>query len=263
MSIWRLPRVLQPKARSKVAFIHIPKCAGSSINWHLKKHLGSARSGGALMINAAENKERGIQPSLQQRKAAGFIAGHCGWSDVSDLRESHYLFTVLRDPVARVVSFYDFCRNHVNVSDAPFFPIKASKDLSFEEFCRSDDPAVRMFVDNVQARTLATTYMDCTDRSAEGWERMATETLEALDFVAISEKLGQHLPLICDDIGISRPKRNVRRNVRSGGAEQQTPSLTEAREVLKERVAIDQKIYELGKEIAEKRCADRERARKV
>lgn len=239
------------RTRTKIAFLHIPKCAGTSVNWHLKKHLGSARSGRAVMLNAIEMKMSGQRPTPEQIRAAPFVAGHCGWEDIAGLANTHFRFTVLRKPVERTLSFYDFCRSLPSEKSAPHFPIRAAQTLSFEEFCSADDPAIRMFVDNVQARTLARSYLSLYDDLPEDWQSIARTNLTALDFVAISEKLDAHLPALCRRTGLPTPKQSVKRNVRSA-TNANLPSLERAHDILAERISADQRLYELGLELAER-----------
>ena len=245
-----LNELLGRQAARKVVFIHIPKCAGSSINWHFKKNFGSARSGRTQMVNSIRILRTGEGPSEEALGAAQFVAGHCGWDDVHSLAESHFRFTVLRDPVARTLSFYDFCRTHVAERDAPFFPINAAKELSFEAFCRSDDPAIRMFVDNVQARTLANSYTRLYDEQPQDWEAVAERHLRALDFVTVSEQLDRQLPTLCAEIGLPAPAATVRRNMRKRTEKRDLPSPEVAAEILGDRIAADQRLYKIAVQLA-------------
>ncbi len=248
---WVLNEILGGQNTRRVVFIHIPKCAGSSINWHFKKNFGSARSGRTQMLNAIRVLRTGERPSEDALRSAKFVAGHCGWDDVSKLSDSHFCFTVLRDPVERTLSFYDFCRNHVSEKSAPFFPIQAAQNLSFEDFCTSDDPSIRMFVDNVQARTLASNYTRLYDDQPKDWETLAEHHLRALDFVTVSEKLDAHLPILCARIGLRAPRRTVRRNVRIQKEKRDLPSPEVAAEMMGERMAADQRLYNIAVDLAE------------
>lgn len=246
-----LAELLGRNTGRKVVFIHIPKCAGSSINYHFKKNFGSARSGRTQMVNSIRIARTGERPTDEALKSARFVAGHCGWDDVQQLSDTHFCFTVLRDPVERTLSFYDFCRNEVAEQDALFFPIKATKQLSFEAFCRSDDPSIRMFVDNVQARTLANSYTRLYDAQPQDWEALAEQHLRALDFVTVSEKLDAHLPALCAQIGLPAPRTTVRRNVRKAKEQSDLPSYEAAAAILGDRIAADQRLYEIGIQLAE------------
>lgn len=243
---WHIPNLLRRPPATKVAFIHIPKCAGSSINWHFKKHLGSARSGRTQMVNAIVNKQTGQTVDTSALRQAPFVAGHCGWDDVALLADTHLRFTVLRDPVARTLSLYDFLRDLPAESHAPYFPVAAAKQMSFAEFCTSDDPAIRVFVDNVQARTLASCYTKLDQELCETWRDKAEAHLRALDFVALSETLDEDLQDLCARAGIPAPKRSIRKNVRRA-SKADLPTPEEAAELLGPRIAVDQKLYDMAR----------------
>ncbi len=246
-----LTEILGMQNARKVVFIHIPKCAGSSINWHFKKNLGSARSGRTQMLNAIRIARTGERPCDDALRSAQFVAGHCGRDDVRNLSQSHFCFTVLRNPVERTLSFYDSCRNLDSEKRAPFFPIAAAKELSFEAFCNSSEPSIRMFVDNVQTRTLANCYTRLYDQQLDDWEAQAEKHLKDLDFVTVSEKLDVHLPHLCEMIGLPAPKRTVRRNVRKKKENCDLPDLQAAAKILGERVEADQRLYKIALQLAQ------------
>ena len=97
-------------ATRPAAYLHIPKCAGTSINHHLKRHLGSVRSGRAVAINSIDVL-RGRSSSPAAARRARYVAGHCGWDHIADLGDTHLRFTFLRQPAERVLSLYVFCRS--------------------------------------------------------------------------------------------------------------------------------------------------------
>lgn len=238
--------------KRKIAFLHIPKCAGSSVNWHFKKQLGSARSRRTVMLNAIDIKMTGKRPDQETLNQAAYVAGHCGWDDLVPLQDTHFRFTVLRDPAARTLSFYDFLRQLPSANRAPFFPVAAAKTLSFEAFCTANDPAIRMFVDNVQARTLASSYIDLDDDLPLDWQRMAHRNLAQLDFVATCENLNADMPKLCQMTGLPVPRAGVERNVRRERSHH-LPSLDEARDLLGARIAADNALYKQAMALSEPR----------
>ena len=227
-------------ATRQAAYLHIPKCAGTSVNHHLKRHLGTVRSGRAVAINSIDVLH-GRGASLAAVRRARYVAGHCGWDHIADLGDTHLRFTFLRQPAQRVLSFYVFCRSLPESRNTAHFPLRAARQLTFEAFCRSDDAAVRMFIDNAQARALACDYASLDAALPSDWRSRAGANLRKFDFVGLSERLDDQLPMLCALIGIPSPKPPPRKNV--GGGAVAVPSAREAAEILGDRIAVDEELY--------------------
>jgi hypothetical protein len=239
-------------AARQTAYLHIPKCAGSSVNEHLKRHLGSTRSGRAVMINSID-AARGHEASLEAAKRARYVAGHCGWDHIAELGDTHFRFTFLRNPAERVLSFYGFCRSLPETRNTAHFPVRAACALTFEAFCRSEDPAVRMFVDNAQARALACDYTRLDGALPEDWRARAASNLEKLDFVGLSERLNDQFPALCARIGVPPPGAPSRKNA-GGDRDGTLPSTEEAADILGDRIAADAALYERVEKAWNDRC---------
>jgi hypothetical protein len=228
-------------ATRQTAFLHIPKCAGTSVNHHLKRHLGSVRSGRAVTINSIDVLG-GRSAPMTAARTARYVAGHCGWNHIADLGDTHLRFTFLRRPAERVLSLYGFCRLLPESRNTAHFPLRAARELTFEAFCRSDDEAIRMFIDNAQARSLACDYTSLDDALPSDWRSRARANLSKFDFVGLSERLDEQLPIVCGLIGIPPPKPTPRKNVGAGDV-LALPSAPEATEILGDRIAADEELY--------------------
>jgi hypothetical protein len=239
-------------ATRHTAYLHIPKCAGTSVNHHLKRHLGSVRSGRAVTINSIDVL-RGRSTPLAAARAARYVAGHCGWDHIAELGDTHFRFTFVRNPAERVLSFYGFCRSLPETRNTAHFPVRAACALTFEAFCRSEDPAVRMFVDNAQARALACDYTRLDGALPDDWRARAASNLEKLDFVGLSERLNDQFPALCALIGVPPPGAPSRKNV-GGGRDGTLPSTQEAADILGDRIAADAALYERVEKAWTDRC---------
>lgn len=230
----------------RVVFLHIPKTAGSSVNAHFKHHLGSTWSGGAVGLNTAA----GITPAaLERARRARYVFGHFGWRTLEAVRGNAFAFTVLRDPAARIVSLYRFARMRNLATDSGFEPLmNAARSTGFAEFCRSEDPLVRLFIDNAQARTLAAGYLpeECGIEDAGTMLPAAQAHLQSLDFVALTESLDMDFPALAKRAQLPPPRAGLHRNA-SGAAEPSTVSLQEARAILGDRIAVDQALYDFAR----------------
>ena len=246
--VWRWRK----SAARPTAYLHIPKCAGSTVNEHLKRHLGSVRSGRAVMINSIDVAQ-GSAACLEGAKSARYVAGHCGWDHISGLGRTHVRFTFLRNPAERVLSFYGFCRSLPERKNSAHFPLQSARTLSFEAFCRSEGDGVRMFVDNAQARALACDYTRLDGALPADWRRRAEENLAKLDFVGLSERLDDQFPSLCALIGIPPPGTPSHKNV-GLGQDGTLPSPEEAAAILGDRTAADEELYRRVEEGWTARC---------
>ena len=98
--------------RPALIFMHIPKCGGSTLSSMLKKAIPERRRfrvgedirGSRMRLAALPDSER---------LPIDLLYGHLsyGWHDLLLPRQAWY-FTMVREPLARVVSHYNFVRSH-------------------------------------------------------------------------------------------------------------------------------------------------------
>ena len=90
----------------KIIFIHIAKTGGTSIVEYFQDKLppGEFSSHGDF-ISITENPPLPNNYVGEKR----FISGHFGFDYVKDYLQNAYSFTILRDPLSRILSFYKFC----------------------------------------------------------------------------------------------------------------------------------------------------------
>lgn len=224
--------------RRRIVFLHIPKCAGSSVNKHFKANIGSGRSGKAVLLNSMTGSaDDPVQ--VARAKAAPFVGGHFGWRTLEAVRGEAFCFTVIREPVARLQSLYRFCRT-LPPGDPAGFPVEAAKRLGFVDFCLSDEPAVRAFVYNAQARTLASDY--APGHEVEGFAELALEHLGRLDLVIPTERLDEAWPLLAERTQTRLIAAKVRKNTTVG--ERGEPPTPEDLARIEARVWADRQLHE-------------------
>jgi hypothetical protein len=83
-------------ARRRVIFLHIPKCAGISVTGHFRLCTGSLQS------PREDQRRHDFDPRVEEARHAPFVAGHFGWEVLEHIRGDALVFTVLRDPLARL-----------------------------------------------------------------------------------------------------------------------------------------------------------------
>lgn len=91
-------------------YLHVPKCGGSTLNNLLKRNVpGSARYYVTPQDVATSRRELAALPDDEKRQIR-LLHGHLSYGWHEHLPQEAVYFTVLRDPVARVVSHYNYVR---------------------------------------------------------------------------------------------------------------------------------------------------------
>lgn len=176
--------------RRRVVFMHIPKCAGSSVNMLFKSQLGSSRSKHVYLFDEACEKAINREQIARARDAQ-FVGGHFGFETLEKIRGDAWVFTVLRDPYDRLRSQYGHLRTRVTSKSANM----QHTTLDLEEFLLSEAPHILHNTDNVIARMLAASASrDAVhDLDALALSRLAIANLEAFDHIGLSGSLDQSL----------------------------------------------------------------------
>jgi hypothetical protein len=138
-----------------IFFLHGPKGGGTALRSRFARAF------------AAEEVSPTIEriPSDRDLAAWGafagfrFLNGHCGYEVYRAIGANHRLVTNFRLPVDRVVSLYDYWRNNFGDDDAGhnYETLNAprfARQLTFSEFIRSDELAVKLYVRNAHSRQL-------------------------------------------------------------------------------------------------------------
>lgn len=142
----------------KIFFLHNPKGGGSSLRSVFGRQF--APDAIAPVFHNAPNDHRPNDPAIERYRGFLFYAGHYGHEAFRRLQDGHQLVTNFRDPVARIVSLYRYWRNNVgpealaglDAKDAAV--VMLSKQLEFGDFIRSENPDLRLYIDNFHFRQI-------------------------------------------------------------------------------------------------------------
>jgi hypothetical protein len=130
---------------NKILFMHIPKAAGSSFRTYFSKFTNKI-----YIPHAPQN--------IVSADKACLVAGHFGYSFIKSASFA-YSFTILRDPIERIISLYRF--GYSNLSN--WHEQDPVRHLNFSQWISSDNPDVKGQIDSFYVRIM-------TDDLAEPFE---------------------------------------------------------------------------------------------
>lgn len=159
-------------SQRKLIFLHVPKTAGTSL---VKLFNKQYRAQHIAYIHG--NDQQAFDRALAEGKK--FIHGHFTSKIVKQAPADYLKVTLLRDPVARVISRYV----HMAHADEPSLKEEFAQYAGFEEYLQS------AYAQNFQCQMLADALF--TEISAEDLLAKAMENLKQLDWVAPSENLNE------------------------------------------------------------------------
>ena len=125
---------------SVVVFMHIPKCAGTSLHeWMHDVLAPGVLSDERLRLPREISAERSAE--LHRHRV---FSGHFDTVDLGHFPSPQRRFTVFRDPVERIVSLYDFWRafDPDFVDEHDLGEPRLARSMTFEEFVGDPHPSI-------------------------------------------------------------------------------------------------------------------------
>src|SRR5437763_13062723 len=133
-------------APANIFFLHIPNAAGQSVHEFLKKIVGP----GAVAPARVNDPLYGLSaPEIGRYR---LMSGHLDWALLDCVREPKFVFTILRNPVERILSFYFFLRAEARrlSEEALRLPQNQGKEaalnLSCDDYFTRGKPHLRSFL---------------------------------------------------------------------------------------------------------------------
>ncbi len=178
-------------------YLHIPKTAGTTLNSILKREYGKKRT---ITIDQADFQksvsELGESTLKSRRKGMLINVEHSAFGIHRSISCPSTYVTILRDPIARVISHYYYVRA---VKDNSLHDFIESRHMSLEEFVTS---GLTRETDNGQIRQLTDAYDvpfgQCTDT-------LLNQAIDNINnhfsFVGLTEFFDQSLISMCELYG--------------------------------------------------------------
>jgi hypothetical protein len=179
------------KAEQAVIFLHVPKTAGTTLHRIIERQYRPEQvySFGPLAhesINEFQNMSEARRAEIRMLK------GHMGFGLHEYLPGPSTYFTVLREPIERVISYYYFVRR---TPQHYLYDFISSDDKSLKGFIES---RINIMLDNAQTRMISGVWYElgfgeCTEAVLEAAKRNLRENFTV---VGLTEKFDETLLLL-------------------------------------------------------------------
>lgn len=138
----------QSKPKPKIVFLHIPKTAGQSVHHFLSFFFKPNE------ISPARINEQLLMMPVQEIRKYRLFSGHMDWSLLDCVDGPRFTFTILREPVSRIVSFYLYLLREAKLLSAEELQLpqnggkRAILELSCDQYFTAGPMGIRTFLDN-------------------------------------------------------------------------------------------------------------------
>jgi hypothetical protein len=215
-------------------FVHIQKTGGSTLRLIVRREYGAD---GLVRLIASEASEQlaSYVASPEARATVRAIIGHGAFADRHALPIDARFVTMLREPVARVVSHHAFAQRTPHLGVGAY-----SQGMSLREFVESD--VTRPRIHNLQTRLLGRVEPD--EAITRAMLAAAKHNLEQhFAVVGLTERFDESILLMRRALGWKRWPFYERRNVtpRSAGS---APLSDDVLALIREHNALDIELYE-------------------
>lgn len=178
---------MKNKPISKVCFLHIPKTAGTTVTHLIGRNYKEEE---IARIYFRGKHQEAIAIALAEPKKK-IVFGHYTLAEVP-AAEQLYHFTFLRHPLPRTVSHF----LHLKYSPDPQHKQMMEQAVDFPGFLKIIQG------NNLQTRRLVNVYAPKFDQMPEKEIlEMATNNLDWLSFVGISERFNESISVVAHDLG--------------------------------------------------------------
>ena len=136
------------ESTAKVIFLHIPKTAGQSV------HAALVAAFGASAVCPARVNEQLVGIPVNELNRYRVFSGHLDWSLLDCVEGPRTVFTVLREPRDRILSFYFYLREQASKLSAADLDkpqhqgMKAALRLTPDQYFCAGPPHLRRFLDD-------------------------------------------------------------------------------------------------------------------
>lgn len=240
---------------TRLFLLHIPKTAGTTLTAYVDDRfaVNQILPRSLLGRNALYVRPQDLRGRESELTQFDLVRGHFGFPIWREFFPGHTLVTMLREPVARVVSLYNDWRTKSaeNLAGAP--PAESelarlARQLPLGEFLKQPHPLIPRLFANGQARQLAG-FVDEQHDDAE-LLLLATEHLRQCALVGLTEFFDLSLACLARMFNWPAPLTVERLNTSaSRGLGVEADAAT--RLLIESMNAVDEQVYRLGRKLFE------------
>ncbi len=238
-----------PDLAAPVIFLHIPKTAGTTLLNILDRQyppeivysFGADAHASVAEFQALDE---------EKRSAIRLLRGHMAYGLHDYLPGSPNYFTVLREPAARVISYYNFIRR---TPDHYLYEEVVGRDMSLYDLLQSGLP---LMMNDAQVRLISGVWGEPPFGAVTPVMRQTAEKNLADSFVVvgITEQYDKTLLLLKEKLGWQQDISYERLNVSSQGATAQTLS-ADTIDLIKQVNQQDIALYAYAVALFQEQCA--------
>ena len=201
---FRTGRPIKQDGRKRpIAFVHIPKTAGTSFTRYLRSHYRRQEELAPPFFGDFESIKL-------DNPECRLYCGHFTYAQFKARRNAAWFITFLRRPVDRIISQYKSYHNPDNVkggwkkamSSQAREALNFSQRATFAEFVMSDHPEIVRPLQDLQTRFLS-------DHDASDHPKFLTSAIENLEssllFFGLSERFSDSIQLFRMQLGTQKP----------------------------------------------------------
>jgi Sulfotransferase family len=236
------------RPRLPIFFMHVPKCAGKSIHVLLSQKV-SAR-------DICPQPPHGVWTwRADEVRGYALYSGHFFYDFIREIDPNGTKLTILRHPLSRVVSTYDFWRSYhweyIRESLPEVNGPAVAKAGTFGDFLESGSDFVQTYIYNTAARQLLGSKFATIWPDDEALIAQSREVLRGFDWVGVTEAFEPSMRSLSQLLGLRPPRTQPREGLTYDAqtdpnrelVEKTQPTEAERRRIL-EGNRVDLALYE-------------------